>query len=200
MTQSDPNTDCIVATIVGFMLPFFLAGAGGNQDVAKAAIHQLIEAYNASNPTELDLVGRIIGFSIVSMDNLRLSMTPNLSDAKVLRYRGNAVTLCRSSNQARSMLDALQAGQPVRQDVPRPPVAAAPAAPKPVPPVGAPLAATPNGVAFEPAMDIESMKRDARAMMAAFSKHGVPPLRAPQIADTAAMVKAAARAAIKAAA
>jgi hypothetical protein len=53
-----------------------------------------------TTPTELDLVGRIIGFSVAAMDNLRLSMASDLSATKILRYRSNAVTLCRSSDQA----------------------------------------------------------------------------------------------------
>jgi hypothetical protein len=198
MTQSDPNTpvtDCIIATIVGFMLPFFLAGAGGNQDVAKAAIRELLDAYNAGTPTELDLAGRIVGFSIVAMDNLRLSMAPDLSDTKVLRYRCNAVTLSRSSDTARKMLDALKAGREVKREVPRPSIAAAPPAPKPTQSVNPPLAAKlPSGGVSEAPMDIDAMKRDARIMMAAFSKNGVQPASIPMIPNAAAAIDAALRA------
>src|SRR3954454_17071271 len=116
MTQTSPTTtDCLFDTLLGFLLPFFLAGAGGSQQVASAAIRELIQAYNASSVTELDLAGRIVGFSVVSMDNLLLSMKPGLSDSLVLRYRCNAVTLSRSADQARTMLEALQAGRPVER-------------------------------------------------------------------------------------
>jgi hypothetical protein len=200
-----PTTDCIFATILGFMLPFFLAGAGGNQQIATIAIRELIDAYNARTATELDLVGRIVGFSIAAMDNLRLSMTPGLSDTKVLRYRANAVTLCRSSDAARKMLDALQAGQEVKRDVPRPSIAAAPPAPRPVPPVSASVTTKlPNAGGFEFPADIDTMKRDARTMMAAFSRNGaqgngVQGTVSPLSPDTATMVRAAARAAVAAA-
>ncbi|MDR3534314.1 MAG: hypothetical protein P4L90_27600 [Rhodopila sp.] len=200
MTQTDPNaptTECIFSTIVGFMLPFFLAGAGGDEGVAKAAIRELIDAYNASTPTELDLAGRVIGFSIAAMDNLRLSMAPGLSDTKVLRYRCNAVTLSRASDQARKMLEALQAGREVKREIPRPSVAAAPPAPKPAPPVNVPAAPRlPNGGVSEFPMDIETMKRDARVMMAVFSKNGAQGSASPMIPDPAAAVGAAARAAV----
>lgn len=46
-------------------------------------IRQLINAYNPGSVTELDLAGRIVGFNIVAMDNLRLSMTQGLSDTKI---------------------------------------------------------------------------------------------------------------------
>jgi hypothetical protein len=186
MTRTEPNvSDCIFNTILGFLLPFFLAGAGGNQETAKAAIRELVNAYSAGTPRELDLAGRIVGFAIVAMDNLRLSMTPGLSDTNLLRYRCNAVTLSRSSETARKMLDTLQAGREVKREVPRPSVAAAPPAPKLVVPASAPAAAKPvvpasasvtaklpNGGVPDFPMDIETMKRDARIMMAAFSKNG----------------------------
>jgi hypothetical protein len=172
MTQPETQTyNCILDAILGFMLPFFLAAAAGNPEHAKAAIKQLIAAYNPSTPTQLDLVGRIIGFSIASMDNLRLSMTPGLSDAKVLRYRSNAATLSRASNQALKMLEASQANQQPTQPAPRPTVAAAPPPPKSQSPAPSrPVHAIPE----HPPQDIEAMKREARIMMMAFSKNGAP--------------------------
>ncbi|HEY0423296.1 MAG TPA: hypothetical protein VGC82_08240, partial [Rhodopila sp.] len=165
---------------------FFLAAAGGNPQIAKAAIRELIEAYNAATPIELDLVGRIIGFSTVAMDNLRLSMTPGLSDTKILRYRSNAATLSRSSDNARTMLEALQAGRAAKRDVPRPSVATAPRAP-----LQTRLPIKPAEQVSDMATDLEAMKRDARIMMAAFSKTGsVPPLNPPE------MIRAAARDAV----
>jgi hypothetical protein len=202
-------TACISATIVGFVAPFFLAGAKGSEPVAAAAIRELIDAHHPGTPTEFDLVGRIVGFSIAAMDNLRLSMATGLSNARVLRYRGNAVTLCRSSDTARKMLDALKAGQEVTRDVPRPSIAAAPPAPKlvppnpvppnPVSPVNATAAVkVPCARPFEFPGDIEAMKRDARTLMAAFSRDGAPGSVSPQIPDTATMVRTAVRAAVAA--
>jgi hypothetical protein len=212
MTPSNPNltaSDCLFNTILGFMLPFFLAGAGGNRAVAAELIRTLIEAYNASTLAELDLAGRIIGFSTAAMDNLRLSMAPDLSDTKVLRYRSNAVTLCRASDQSRKMLEAIQEKRPVTRDVPRPTVAAAPAAPKPalavaatVAPVapkpalavaGSSVPAAPHDGMADFVKDLETMKRDARILMGAFSKNG-----ASQTADPAAAIRAIARPGISA--
>jgi hypothetical protein len=191
MTQPDqesPPLDCLYATICGFLIPFFLAGAGGSREAARAAILELINAYHPATVTELDLVGRIVGFSIVAMDNLRLSMEDGLSAAKVLRYRSNAVSLSRASEQARAILTAIQAKRDTAAQIPRPTIAAAntPAAvlapPDPAPPSLAPSATAPRlaipvgpaiaSLGEAPPMDIEAMKRDARLMMAAFSKHG----------------------------
>jgi hypothetical protein len=74
--------DCIFENILGFMLPFFLVSARGNADLARAAIAELAEAYKAATATELEFVGRILGFNIVAMDNLRLSMNTEMSDTK----------------------------------------------------------------------------------------------------------------------
>jgi hypothetical protein len=184
-TTSDPTTpepttaDCRFGTIIGFLLPFFLAAANGNPRTAKAAIKELIAAYHAATPVELDLVGRIIGFSTVAMDNLRLSMIPGLADTKVLRYRSNAAILSRSSDTARKMLEALQAGRTVKRDVPRPSVAPASA---PQPPTRLPA-----GEITGMATDLETMKQDDRIMMAAFSRTGSAPALTP-----AAMIRAAA--------
>jgi hypothetical protein len=190
------------------MLPFFLISAAGNAGLARAAIKELIDAYQAGSPTELDLVGRIIGFSVAAMDNLRLSMAPDLPAAKVLRYRSNAVTLSRSSDQALKILEAVQAKREHSGKIPRPSVAAAPPPPvrtaRPIMPAPSPVTAVSSnvglsngGVSEFPAIDIETMKRDARIMMAAFSKNDTASSTTiPAMLDPAASASAAARAAI----
>jgi hypothetical protein len=82
-SQPEPTTfDLIYQNILGFMLPFFLASAGGNADLACNTIRALAKSYNVA--TELELVGRILGFSTVAMDNLRLSMNP---ESRSIAYR-----------------------------------------------------------------------------------------------------------------
>ena len=216
-TQPDSGAiafDCVLASILEFMLPFFLVAAAGNAGLARSAIKELIDAYQPGTPTELDLVGRIIGFSTAALDNLRLSMAPDLSDTKVLRYRCNAVTLSRASDQALKTLEALQARQQQTGKIPRPSIAAAPPATapgaSPIMPRSQPLSpprsprsqpvADSGAVSEFPPMDIEAMKRDARIMMAAFSKTGARDrIAILPIVDPAAAADAAARAAIAAA-
>jgi hypothetical protein len=187
LTQPAPETAsyaCTLDIIIGFLLPFFLAAAG-NADSAKDTIRQLIADYRPRTPTELDLVGRIIGFSIATLDNLRLSMTPGLSDTRVLRYRSNAVSLSRSSNQALRLLQAYQQGQKPASAVPRPSIAVAPTPSPPRSPVQ-PTALSP-GSSATPTPDIERLKQEARIMMRAFSQHGAQPPSA--IANPAAGIR-----------
>jgi len=128
MAQTHPQpaaeavpSDCISQTILDFMLPFFLAAAGGDADLARAAIFELLDAYNAVTTPELDLAGRIIIFSTAAMDDLRLSMSdPQMSDTKKLRYRSNAVALSRSAEQCRKVLEAMQAKRQATNQPPAP--------------------------------------------------------------------------------
>lgn len=212
--SADNPADCTFETVMAFLLPFFLTGTGGNPDIARATITRLLNSYRATTPSEHDLVGRIVGFSVAALDNLRLSMTPNLSDAKLLRYRTNAVTLSRASDQAKKMLEASQAQQPAKTDVPRPSVAAAPPPSVQPPSVRPPPAQQATRASHPPApprapapgtattalppLDIDTMKRDARIMMQAFSKNGAQTSILTHIPDPATAVKAAARAAVQA--
>jgi hypothetical protein len=200
MTQPESQPaaiDCIFDNILAFMLPFFLSAAGGDANLGRATIQQLAEAYNATTATELELVGRILGFSTVAMDNLRLSMNPGMSDTKILRYRSNAVALSRAGEQCRKILEAVQASRKPAETpiaIPRPAIAAAPlevtAHPlQPIPSHNPPRARPiPTG--------IEAMKREARTMLAAFSSTGGPSATFPQTQDPAALIGAAVRDAI----
>lgn len=164
MSEPDHEADiaeCLFETIFGFIVPFFLAAAGGNPDLARATVRKLVDAYNPATATELDLAGRVVGFNVVAMDNLRLSMTQGLSDTKILRYRSNAVTLSRAADQSRKILEATKANPETTPKIPRPSIA-------PAPPVKPQTTATPS-------IDIETMKRDARILMQAFSKNGPQP-------------------------
>jgi hypothetical protein len=143
-TESQPDTvDCLFTTILNFLLPFYLAGAGGNAEIARIAIADLVEAYDAATTRELDLAGRLTGYNAAAMDNLRLSMRADLSDQKILQYRNNAVALSRLAEQSRSLLEAMQikrqqahAQQPMPQPRPAP---VSPPKPSP-PPLGRPPA------------------------------------------------------------
>ena len=205
--------DVIFENILEFLLPFFIASAGGDADLARIAIQELADAYGATTVTELDLVGRILGFSVVAMDNLRLSMNQGMSDTKVLRYRSNAVALSRAGEQCRKILEVVQANRMPAQKAaaiapprgPEPRIEPAPPAPvrkvtaeRPVSSAHAAFAGgLPDDFLSETPKDIESMKRDARLLMAMFAKNGAAsgPAMAmvPNIADPAALVDAAVR-------
>ena len=215
--------DVVFENILDFLLPFFLVAAGGEADVARSAIQVMAEPYDACTVTELDLVGRILGFSVVAMDNLRLSMSQGMSDNKILRYRSNAVALSRAGERCREILEVMQGQRKLAQKavpiapprVPEPRIEPAPpAVVRKVPAgpsggamdtasvVGLPMGALPAGglpADFLSGMpkDIESMKREARILMAAFSKNGAVSgaamVAVPKNSDPAAMVDAAVR-------
>ncbi|WP_158921758.1 hypothetical protein [Acidisphaera sp. S103] len=178
---SQPDlTECLFSTILGFTLPFYLAGAGGNVGAANKAVVELVAAYGAVTAPELDLVGRLVGFSAAAMDNLRLSMQADLSDAKVLHYRGNAVALGRLAEQCRKALEAMQtkreqasATRPMPQPRPAPVAPPKPPLPPREMPPAQPQASTPM-VEDDPQFtyDIETMKRNARAMIADLQARG----------------------------
>jgi hypothetical protein len=200
------TTDCIFEHILGFMLPFFITCAAGDADLAREAIRELAEAYDAATVTELELVGRILGFSTVAMDNLRLSMTPEMSDTKRLRYRSNAVALSRAGEQCRKILEVMQgkrkpAEKPmavprpkiepapeVRSEQPRTQPAAGSAPEKPVVVGGVPMFPT----------DVESMRQGARVMLAGFSEghSGPAPAAFPFVPDQGAVLDSAVRRAV----
>jgi hypothetical protein len=206
--MSQPNaTDCIFEQILGFMLPFYLAAAGGDAKLAREAIFELVDAYDCTTATELELVGRILGFSTVAMDNLRLSMKPEMSDTKVMRYRSNAVALSRAGEQCRKILEVMQ-GKRKPSDkpmaVPRPVIAPAPEmrAEKPRTPPTA-VAEPPAAVGSVPLFpaDLESMRQGARVMLGAFANGGLSDQAAAaftRIPDKAAQLNAAIKDAISA--
>jgi hypothetical protein len=200
-------TDCIFEQILGFMLPFFLAAAGGDAGLAREAVAELVGAYDCATATELELAGRILGFSTVAMDNLRLSMKPEMPDTKILRYRSNAVALSRAGEQCRKILEVMQgkrkpSDKPVA--VPRPAIAPAPEVRTEKPRTPPQAAADPQvivgGVPLFPT-DLESMRQGARVMLGAFANCGPVDQGAaafPRVADKAAMVNAAVKEAISA--
>jgi hypothetical protein len=117
MTASQPKTmDRAFEAICMLLMPFFLAGAGDDPEKARGAVSDLLHTYEPANVQELDLAARVVGFSAVALDNLRLSMAnPTLSDTKVLRYRSSAVSLSRSSEQCRAALKKMRSERFVQQ-------------------------------------------------------------------------------------
>jgi hypothetical protein len=166
---TQPNTmDRAFDAICMLLMPFFLLGAADDPNKARNAVADLIRAYNPADTKELDLVARVIGFSIAALDNLRLSMTsPELSDTKVLRYRSTAVSLSRSAEQCRVILTRMQTDEPAaRPQAER--QAAAPQKPQPQPTAAKP----PPSLPPMSTASIEQAKTEARAMLAGLAKLG----------------------------
>jgi hypothetical protein len=139
----------ICLTLAAFALP----AAGGDPDKANALIADMILAHQPTNMMELELAGRIVGFSLAAMDNLRMSIAdPDMPDAKVLRCRSSAASLSRSAEQCRAALTNLRGGSKQQPAVVAEPPKARPQAPRPRP------------VATAPAPD-DDAKQDAYATM-----------------------------------
>jgi hypothetical protein len=160
------SIDCLFITILGAIVPFHLVGNDGDVATIQAAVLELVEGYAAANAPELDLVGRMIGFGTAVMDNLRLSARSGLSDSKILRYRSNAIALNRSAEQCRKTLEAMQAKRLQHDETATVPLPVRAAAPTPSQPH--PLPELVSEVEGDPAFatDIETMRRNTRAMLA----------------------------------
>ena len=117
MTASQPKTmDRAFEAICVLLMPFFLISAGDDPEKARGAVSDLLHIYEPANVQELDLAARVVGFSVVALDSLRLSIADrNLSDTTVLRYRSNAVSLSRSSDQCRAALKKLRSERLAQQ-------------------------------------------------------------------------------------
>lgn len=229
-TENQPAapTDIIFQGILAFLLPFFLRPAFGDAGNAALTIIQLVEAYNAATPRELDLAGQIVILSTAAMDSLRRSAAPDLPDNKVLRYRASAASLTRSAARLQKTLDALQkARDPDRKPIrafaqktapsepvtPRPVVPSSQPAPQPAP---QPTQAAPvpprtdifrreNPAASDPVM--EAMQLEAhtaikalQAQNASLTSVAFPVIPDPAMAATAATQAAMASAGYKTAA
>ena len=172
MTASAPDPDTMdraFDAICMLLMPFFLLGAADDQAKARQAVGDLIRAYNPANTMQLDLVARVVGFSIAALDNLRLSMAgPELSDTKVLRYRSSAVSLSRSAEQCRLVLTKMRTEQPEESPIPRP--RAEPRASAPAPHTQIAKPSTPLTPISKPSL--ERAKTEARAMLAGLAKLG----------------------------
>jgi hypothetical protein len=101
MTAEPPlhPADALLEAIVCFLTPLLVGGCSGDAGRARLGAIDTVAAYQARNRSELVKIGQIIGFGLMAMDNLRLSMTPDLPLSMVLRLRGGANALNRSAQQ-----------------------------------------------------------------------------------------------------
>jgi hypothetical protein len=76
---------------------------------ARAAAIELLKTFRVRDTWELFICTQIMSFGLASLDSLGLSMAPGLSPAMVLRCRGNANGLQRTSQRSRQALDEYRA-------------------------------------------------------------------------------------------
>ncbi len=117
--------ETVLGHVLAFLLPFFLKGAAGDVDLARAAALQMLASYTVTSSEDLMLAAQIIAFSFSTLDALGNAVAePDLSPSARLRQRGNANALHRAAEQCRKALDrSRQLNPPVAGETvdPRPP-------------------------------------------------------------------------------
>jgi hypothetical protein len=73
---------------------------------ARLAAAQIIAAYQPAGSNQLINVAQVVAFAVTAIDNLRLSLPPDLSLSMKLKLRGNANALNRSARDNPHRLDA----------------------------------------------------------------------------------------------
>ncbi len=101
-------TQVILDKILAFLAPLFLDAVAGDTAAAREAARALLAGYNPRTDKELRRAALIIAFDFGALDALSRSIADDLSVNQVLRFRGNANALNRSSLQNQKALDALQ--------------------------------------------------------------------------------------------
>jgi hypothetical protein len=102
--------------ILGILAPLLMAGSITDLQCARLAAAEAIAAYNATGPNQLITTGQILAFAFTALDNLRLSMAPDLSLSMKLKLRGNANALNRSAAANTKLLE--KARQDTRPEEP----------------------------------------------------------------------------------
>ncbi|WP_158921665.1 hypothetical protein [Acidisphaera sp. S103] len=115
----------VLETILLRLAPLFLAGAGDDLTAARHAAAQTLGSYRPETEDELRLAVNIIAFGLHALEALGQAAAPDLPVTRVLRLRGNAVSLSRESAKAQRSLDQLQKAR--RQNRPAEPVEPRPA-------------------------------------------------------------------------
>jgi hypothetical protein len=95
----------LLELILRLLVPLLAAGDIADLERAHQAALQAIEIYTARGHNELITISQVVGFAITALDNLRLSMPPDLSLSMKLKLRTNAAALNRGSLRATATLD-----------------------------------------------------------------------------------------------
>ena len=110
MTETD--TDALMDILPDLLAPLLMTGAAADPVRARRAAEQAIGQYRTDCRTgtqgELVTIGQIVAFALTAIDNLRLSMSDDVSMTMKLRLRGNANALNRASLRAVEALDAIR--------------------------------------------------------------------------------------------
>ena len=88
------------------LIPLFLRGTGGNEELARKAALQMLESHGPVTDRDYLLAAELIACSFVALDNLGKSMAdPNMAVSTCLRLRTNATVLSRRAERNRQFLE-----------------------------------------------------------------------------------------------
>jgi hypothetical protein len=110
--------EAILDTILDRLAVFFLAAAGNDMTAARDAVRQLLSDYSPQTARELNLAAETITLQMHALNALCHAAGPDLSDNKVLRLRGCAVSLSREQHKAHRKLDQIQKVRQIGTPVP----------------------------------------------------------------------------------
>jgi hypothetical protein len=102
--MTDPKlhpADVFMDLIVTCLAPMFLAAAGGDLNVARAAAIETINAHNPRNQADLLPIAQIIAFGLAVLGSVSLSMAERIPIPLILRLRGQAASLNRAAERCR---------------------------------------------------------------------------------------------------
>jgi hypothetical protein len=104
--------------LLGLLAPLLMAGGMTDIHLARLAATEAITAYRVDGPGELVTIGQIVAFALAALDNLRLSMTADLSLSMKLKLRGNANALNRCARDNTNLLQkARRKRPPLKRDM-----------------------------------------------------------------------------------
>jgi hypothetical protein len=91
-------------TIIGYLLPFFIANAT-DIDAARTDIIDTLASYAVRTRTELLMAAQILALGMTTLDTLREASTEDMPPSMRIRQRGNARNLNRAALQTEKALD-----------------------------------------------------------------------------------------------
>ena len=103
--SATPPPNHLMEFILGLLAPLLMGASITDIRLARIAATQAVAAYRAGGPGELVTIGQILAFALTALDNLRLSMAPDLSLSMKLKLRGNANALNRCARDNSKLLE-----------------------------------------------------------------------------------------------
>ncbi len=101
----------VMEQILGSLTPFFLDGADGDPNAARAAARYMLDGYQTETTEELQIAAQIIACGFAALDGLRrATVDKGLTVTTQLRLRGSATAMNRAVQQGRHALDRHRKG------------------------------------------------------------------------------------------